>query len=394
MGLVNRTLEYIKKRRENVLAGNVNCIPSPLESFRTDFIGIEQETYFLVSGAQKSGKTKFTSFMFLYNPIIYAYHNPGKLRLRIFYVPLEETQEKITMRFMVYLLFVMSSHSIRITQKTLESTQENQPVDEKILKMLEENEECVNILEFFESHVTFLEESNPTGIYKKVTQYAAEHGKRVMKKIPLRNQQTGELENVDKFDHYEPNDPNEYVEIIVDHISLITTEGGMDLRESIKKLSKYFVEIRNKYRYIPVVIQQQGYETMSLDAFKANKIRPTPAGLQDCKDTAKDCNIMLGISNPYAFEIQNYLGYDITKLKDSQRFLEVVLNRDGESNGLKALYFDGAVSYFSELPSPKASNYEEFMPKVYRLIETLKQKARQAFTMLIWKKPQKSDDLS
>ena len=102
---------------------------------------------------------------------------------------------------------------------------------------------------------------------------------------------------------------------------------------------------------------------------------------------------MLGISNPYAFEIQNYLGYDITKLKDSQRFLEVVLNRDGESNGLKALYFDGAVSYFSELPSPKASNYEEFMPKVYRLIETLKQKARQAFTMLIWKKPQKSDDL-
>ena len=66
MGLVNRTLEYIKIRRENVLAGNVYCIPSPLESFRTDFIGIEQETYFLVSGAQKSGKTKFTSFMFLY----------------------------------------------------------------------------------------------------------------------------------------------------------------------------------------------------------------------------------------------------------------------------------------------------------------------------------------
>lgn len=288
MELIERVMTYLHKRRENILSGKVNCIPSPLKSFRSEFIGIEQETYYIVTGQQKSGKTKFASFMFLYNPIIYAYHNPDKVRIKIFYVPLEETKEKITIRFMVYLLFVMSSHQIRISQKELESVYENKPVDEQILDMLENNEECRKILNFFEEHVTFLEVQNPTGIYKELIGYAAEHGKRIMRKVPRKNPNTGQEELVDKFDRYEPDDPNEYVEIIVDHISLISPEGGMDLRQSIRKFSTYLNELKNRYRYIPIVIQQQSTETSNLEAFKANKIRPTQAGLSDCKDTARD----------------------------------------------------------------------------------------------------------
>jgi len=37
---------------------------------------------------------------------------------------------------------------------------------------------------------------------------------------------------------------------------------------------------------------------------------------------------MLGITSPYAFEFKEYLRYDITRLKDCARFLEVVLGRD------------------------------------------------------------------
>ena len=391
MGVVERTLQYLRKRRENVISGNVNCIPSPFKSFRNDFVGTEQETYYLVSGVQKSAKSKFTSFIFLYNNILYAYKNPKKVRIRIFYIPLEETKEKITMRFMVYILFVMSNHRIRISQKQLESTLEDAPVDEEILKIFEENEEYKKILAFFEDRVTFIEQRNPTGIWKEIVDYADTHGKRHMIKVPMKNQQTGEIEMVDKFDTYTADDENEYVEIIIDHISLINTENGMDLRESIKKMSKYLMELRNNYRYIPVVVQQQGSEVQSLDAFKNMKIRPTPAGLQDCKDTAKDCNVMLGLTNPYAFELKEYLKYDITKLKDSQRFLEVVLSRDGEGNGVKALYFDGATSFFQELPAPTSPDYEDFMPRVYRLIANLKQRVVQAVTMLLWKKPTKTE---
>jgi hypothetical protein len=127
--------------------------------------------------------------------------------------------------------------------------------------------------------------------------------------------------------------------------------------------------LRNKYNYIPVVVQQQSTETGNLDAYKAGKIRPTMAGLSDSKYTAKDCTVMLGITNPYSFEIPEYLGYNIQKLKGNARFLEVVLNRNGQSNGICPLYFDGAVNFYKELPLP---NDVINMNKVYNSLSELK----------------------
>jgi hypothetical protein len=45
--------------------------------------------------------------------------------------------------------------------------------------------------------------------------------------------------------------------------------------------------------------------------------------------------------------------YNITDFGDNIRFMEVVLNRHGNSNGMEALYFDGATCTFNELPRPE-----------------------------------------
>lgn len=390
MGLIERVLGYLKERRQNLIDGKVNCIPSPFTSFRQDFVGTELRQYILISGNQKSGKTQLTSFLFIYNNILYAYYHKEQVRIKIFYVPLEETPELVTMRFMCYLLFKLSKHRIRIGIKDLQSTIEGHPVSEEVLYLLE-SKEYKDILSFFESCIIWVGATNPTGIFKEIVQYADEHGKRVFKEIEIQNKATLETEKVKKFDHYEPDDPNEYVEIIIDHISIINTEGNMDLRQSIAKYSSYMVELRNKYNYIPIVIQQQTAEAQGLDAFKLNRIRPSVSGLGDGKTTARDCDIMLGIFNPFAFEKKDYLNYDISKLRDHQRFLEVVLNRHGQSNGIKALYFDGAVSFFSELKHPKDPEYESFIEKVYTLIERLKQETGQAVSMLSFRKKRKTN---
>ena len=75
---------------------------------------------------------------------------------------------------------------------------------------------------------------------------------------------------------------------------------------------------------------------------------------------------MLGITNPFAFELPNYKRYNITKLKGYTRFLTIPLNREGESNGMLALYFDGATNYFAPLP---AYNKIQELNKVYKLVE-------------------------
>lgn len=365
MALIQRVLNQLEYRRQKILDGGINCIPSPFKSFRQDFPGIEQGKYYLVSGGTKAGKTQIASYLFLYTPILYAYNHPEQLRLQIFYFPLEETPEKITMRFMCHLLYILSDHKIRISPMQLGSIDKDNIVDHKILGLLN-SLEYRSILNYFEEHVHFISDRNPTGCWKTINRYALEAGTVHKKLISIENKETGIKQEKEVFDYYEPKDKDEYVIVIWDHAGLADNERGMDDREKIKKLSEYFMVFRNHYNYIPVLIQQQNTDTTNLDAYKANKIRPTFAGLADGKDSGRDASVMLGITNPYAFEIPNYLGYDIKKLTKYARFLEVVLNREGESNGVLALYFDGAVNYFAPLPNCKDT---ENMQKVYNLIQ-------------------------
>ena len=371
--MIKRIINNLKTRRERVLNGEVNCIPSSFARFRDDFVGVEQGKFYLVSGQTKAAKTQIATNMFVYNPLFYAYENPDKIHLKIFYFPLEESVENITLRFMSHLLAKYSDY--RISPLDLKSTNENKVVSLEALELLE-SERYQNILNFYNNTVMFFEDRNPTGIKRQLQSYAEKNGTVHKKKITIANKETGLSEEREVFDYYEPHDPKEYVIIIVDHISLITPESNMDLRESINRLSEYMIMFRNRYNYIPVIIQQQGVETGNLEAFKNNKIRPTMSGLSDSKYTAKDCSMMLGITNPYSHELDNYLGYDIRKFKDSIRFLEVVLNREGQSNGIIALYFDGKTCTFRELPPP---NDREALEKVYKYLDNIRGKSNKIF---------------
>lgn len=365
MSLIQRVLSNLEERRQRILTGNINCIPSPFKSFRGDFPGIEQGKYYCVSGASKSGKSQITSYLFLYTPILYAYYHPDQIRIQIFYFPLEETPEKITIRFMCHLLYVLSDKKIRISPMKLQSISKENMISEDILKILN-SLEYRSILDFYEDHVHFITERNPTGCWKTINRYAQEAGTIHKKTVLIENKETGIKQEKEVFDYYEPKDKDEYVEVIWDHQSLTALERDKNLKESIDKLSEYFMIFRNHYNYIPIMVAQQNSETISLDAFKANKIRPTLAGIADSKNVGKDCSVMLGITNPFAFELPEYLKYDIKRLKGYARFLEVVLNREGESNGVLALYFDGATNYFAPLPSAKD---ETNLQKVYSLIK-------------------------
>lgn len=285
LNLIERTLSNIEERRQKIINGDINCIPSPFDCFSNDFVGIQQGKYYVVSAHQKCGKTQLTSFLFLFNPILYAYNHSEQLTLKIFYYPLEETKERITLRFMSYLLYTMSGFKIQVSPEELLSVRG--ALDNDVIELLK-SDEYQNILNFFSQCIEFRESSNPTGCYFDLKKYAEANGKIHKKTITYPDKVTGEMISQEVFDYYEPFNPKEYVMIIYDHLSLINQEQGLDLRQSMNKLSEYMVYLRNTFNYIPVVIHQQSSETQSLDAFKANKIRPTPMGLADSKYTGRD----------------------------------------------------------------------------------------------------------
>lgn len=77
-------------------------------------------------------------------------------------------------------------------------------------------------------------------------------------------------------------------------------------------------------------------------------------------------NLVIGLYSPFKYGIREYEGYDITKLRDNVRFMEVIEDRDYGANGqICPLYFDGAVSFFAELP--RVQNKEE-MDKMYKFV--------------------------
>jgi hypothetical protein len=306
-------------------------------------------------------KTQIADWLFLYNTIQQVIEKSLNIKLKIFYFSLEMSKEEKMLAAFSNIIYI--KEGIRIAPKDLRSTKSDKILSEETLELISKYKPYFDKIEEI---VEFIDDiRNPTGIYKFVRSYAIANGVQHKKTINIK----GTLTEID--DYYEPNDPEEYVMVFIDHISLISTEeeGGqkMNLHQSIVKLSSdYLIRLRNKYKYIPVVIQQQASAQESVENMKVGRLKPSMDGLGDCKLTQRDANVILGLFSPFRHELREYQGYDITFFKDNIRFLEVLGGREGGGGTVCPLFFDGAVNYFKELPKPMD---QEGLRSVYSYIE-------------------------
>ena len=272
--LFNRTQQGLIKRRDNLLNGNVNSIPSPFQRFRNDFVGLEQESYLLISSFSKGGKSQFTLYL-LFEALMYILDYPYAADMTVFYFALEETDERILQRFESYLLYKLDKK--RISPKNLRSTYNDNPVSQEILDLLNSERYQVYIRAFEEKFV-FSNVANPTGIRIICENYAKDNGTIHYKTIKIKDE-FGQWEDKKVFDYYTPNNPQEFRFIVVDHCSLVKPERGMSIKETIDQLSKNCVDLRNRYRLSPIIIQQQSAENESNDSMKMQNIRPRGSGI-------------------------------------------------------------------------------------------------------------------
>ena len=103
MSLREEVFELFKERRQRLLDGNVNSIPSPFPRFANDFIGLEQGTYYLITSYTKGGKSQLCSYL-LYKALMFNYYSKIDLTIRILYFNLEETKRKVVTRFISWLI--------------------------------------------------------------------------------------------------------------------------------------------------------------------------------------------------------------------------------------------------------------------------------------------------
>lgn len=349
--------ESIIKNREKRLRGELIAIPWSLRRLNNIIPGVEQGKYILISANPKAGKTQLADYLYMYEPVEWYLRNKSKIGLKILYFSLEMSRSSKILQAMSYKL--NKSYDISISPQNLKSSFEKYILDESVLKIVN-SVKFQDWLHEFESVVTFIDNvRSPNRIYNYVKEYAEQNGKFIG--------------NGD-YKRYIPNNPDEYVIIIVDHLSLLSPDNGT-LFDAIYDYSAYkCLEFRDKYNYCIVNVQQQSADSAKqIFDYRGNsvieKIRPTADGLADCRLTSRDVNLMISLFNPASYNLDIYEQIDLRRIGRWHRELYVNLNRDGYANAMVQLYFNGAVNEFSELPYELTEDgYNNIKDKVSKLI--------------------------
>lgn len=346
--------------------GEFLCIPFS-ESFPkfSEYIpGIMKGVMYKVTAGSGVGKTQLTKSMFVIAPLDFMRKHPElDLNIKILYFALEESEEEFIDSLVVNALAM--KFNIRIDTVMLKGYK-NKYADEKLLKAIEQCEEDVS---FYMNHIEVIDtEYNPTGMYKYCRRYSEKVGTHVWEEQTFtKTNKNGEtIKSIEKvYKEYIPNNPNEHVIVIGDHVSLIAeekdkkTEKMLSKHQSIAKWSTDYCrkQITKHWDWTVVNVQQQeqGSEKQQFtNSGKSiiQKTEPSLDALANNKEIQRDDFIIIAVYSPDRFGFNEYHGYDIDRMRDTFRSVKVLKNRLGIPNKYAHLLFDGATNRFVELPLP------------------------------------------
>lgn len=383
--LFEETLNKIKQNKNNFDQGKPNCIPFEwFPKLRKVLPGIIQGTNWIVSANSGVGKTQFTKHSFVFKPIEWVKNHPESgISIKVLYFALEESKHEFMMSMICNRLY--NKYEIEIDTLELQSMYETGIPDDIISKI----EECEEYFDDLTKYIEIIDTvSNPYGIYSYVRQYSIDNGvhyyynfktdKDKLNTLP-HNEAKKQIDYKGSwgYSHYVPNNPNEYVIVVVDHFSLLSPEKGGTLHQAMTDMSATYgrKQITKHYNYIFVNVQQQSAEGEKAEFTKMGgkieeKFKPSLAGLANNKETQRDAHCVLLVFAPARYNIQTYNGYNIKLLNDNYRSVEIAKNRIGSGYVEDSLFFDGRVNEFRELP-----NAVSMTDKDYNYIKT-KQKIK------------------
>lgn len=359
-----RQIEHNKAVRD---AGGYNSIPFGIPSLDKHVPGIIPGVQYEVTASSGVGKTQLAKFLFVSQPYKFIKEHPETgLKIKILYFALEESVQEFLLTLTCarlkekYGIIVQPMHLISMGQYHISAE-----LLEKVRECKEyfaELRECIEVIDYI---------SNPFGIYKYARAYARANGRFYFKSVEVFPTEGQDV----IFDEYRANDPKLIVIGVMDHISLLQSEATLDTNTTWGAMSKFSSEYCRKmltkhYKFAWVNIHQQAADKEKLQFTSSGqnieqKIKPSLDGLGDCKVTARDALVVLGLFSPERYQIKKELGYDIGVLQDNYRTLSILKNRFGTPNLECGLYFNGAVNTFRQLPPPDS----EEMKAIYEGIK-------------------------
>lgn len=374
--LFDEQLEVIKSNNDLKKRGILPYIPfhDDYRNLRNIISGLIKGESYLITAPTGCGKSKLTRDLFLRHPIEYALDNKD-CDLKIVYLSCEESRSEIINGFILDRL----KEQFGITLKSSELTGYSTEIHSD--DTLEKIAECKAYFKEMGKYLDVIDITNVFGIYKYMREIMRKEGTFYNKDdkpiMSLKNVPEGQTVNWrnTKWVRYKPDNPHKTYMLVVDRLWLLSKDKDKTKYETITHFMEYYCrsKMNIKMNIISVCVQMQTSETDKIQKDNRGRtmeklLEPSLSNLARVKATVESATVCLGLFAPNKYGIEQYKGYDITKLGDGCRFLFVLKNRSGLSQKVCAFFFDGAKGKFRFLPPPKDTTA---LRKVYNRIAKL-----------------------
>lgn len=185
--------------------------------------GIQPSRYYLLTGSSSSGKTTLVVF-FIYNMLKKMI--PEK-PLYLIYFSLEISQEVLLAKLLA--LYCAERFGIYLTINDIMSF--NKPLTDYEYDCLNEAKQWLN--KFNDNLIIFDKGLNSNILYRDTLELLNKNGK---------------TEEVNGKTIYTPNNPEQLVLGIIDHIGLAFPTEGRNIKEEMDRISAFLVNLKRKYR--------------------------------------------------------------------------------------------------------------------------------------------------
>jgi hypothetical protein len=356
-------------------------------------VSISKGMYTLFGGMSGSGKTAVVDSMFLLNIYLWWKRNRENTSIKIYWIyrSMERNIKYKVAKWTAYLMYI--EHGILIDVPTIfQWSNKLYDLDDALLTIIKSYDK------FFEEFFDYVDlkhgAENPTGVRNYGLSVAYQKGKYIKansESIFINNEKQCEF-NEDQFDivigkkslykdlkiygkvyriHqyenlYVPQNDDEFVFHITDHLGKLTSEKGFTDKQIIDKHAEYQGIFRDDFMWNPIDVMQfnRGLE----DTYRQVKtdLDVTPADFKSSGDPYENADLAFGLLNPYKLKQFNYDGYDIMNCISSRgnnrfRGLKCIKNSYGADDFRLGYGFLGENGFMKELPlseDMKPGHYE------------------------------------
>lgn len=308
---------------------------------------------FLIGGASGTGKTTFTLYRYVYCPLVAYLRGECQERdphWKMF--SLEMTRSQVYAKLVS--MYIFDNYGVELRFKQIFSRGKDCVLSDEEYELLVKSADFIKILD---ERLSFYEGSLTEAIYLK------EVNEELLK--------WGKFEN----GKYIPNNPNMFLGIMIDHMTLVKASGSRTKKDEIDAISRDSVQIRNNTKIVsPIMISQFNRNANGQERMKQGLQDPSMEDYKDSGALLEDSQVAIGLFSPHKYKLSTYKKYNIKILEQCFIGVFILKSRFGSSDLMIPTGFYGDCSHYADLPKPEnIFDWEKYTSPNYLLEDGVQQ---------------------